>query len=141
MPVSLPLPVPATNQLRFRFTAADLGSGSLVEAGIDEFRLVDPEQACLQCDSPPASTLCSISVQRTGDDIRLDWTGKPAGTRAVVYHITGCDPSERVKIGTTTEDFFVHELAALSFEPSNYRVTFVDECGNEVDFCGENDCP
>ena len=34
--------------------------------------------------------------------------------------------------------FVIKELSAA---PSNYRVTFVDGCGNEVDFCGETDCP
>ena len=139
--VSLPLPLAGTDQVRFRFTAADPYAGSIVEAGIDEFRLVTPNQACFQCDSPPAPTLCTVTVQRAADDIRLDWTGKPSGMRAVVYHVTGCDPSQRVRLGTTLEDFFVHEKAALSLEPRNYRVTFADECGTEVEFCGQSDCP
>ena len=139
--IALPLPVAGTHQMRFRFTAADIGEGSLVEAGIDEFQLVDPGQACLQCDNPPAQTLCEITVQKAGDDIRVDWTGKPDGTRAVIYQINGCGATQRIKLGTTIDNFFVHEASALSAEPYSYRVTFVDECGNEVEFCGENDCP
>ena len=34
-----------------------------------------------------------------------------------------------------------HEAAALSDAAFNYRVTFVDECGNEQAFCGTTDCP
>ena len=95
----------------------------------------------MQCEAPPAQTLCEISVHKAGDDIRLDWTGKPDNTRAVVYEVTGCSIAQRLKVGTTPANSFLHEDAALSAEPSFYRVTFVDECGNEVAFCGENDCP
>jgi hypothetical protein len=35
----------------------------------------------------------------------------------------------------------VHEGAALTDDAFNYRVTFVDDCGNELAFCGTTDCP
>jgi hypothetical protein len=141
VPVSHALPVAPTSQMRFRFSAADLGSGSIVEALIDEFSLIDAGQACEQCTEPPAETLCSITVDRDGDDIRVDWSANPVGTRAVVYHVTGCGPADRVKLGTSLGNDFVHENAALSGEAFHYRVTFVDECGNEQAFCGTTDCP
>ncbi len=62
-------------------------------------------------------------------------------TRAVVYHVTGCDPADRIKLGTTVGSFFVHEGALLTDEPFNYQVTAVDDCGNERPFCGTTDCP
>ena len=71
----------------------------------------------------------------------MDWSINPVDTRAVVYHVTGCDPGDHVKLGSTEEDVFVHEGALTVEEPFNYRVTFVDECGNEQAFCGATDCP
>jgi hypothetical protein len=141
VPVSHALPVAATDEIRFRFTTADLGDGSLVEAGIDEFALIDPGQACLQCTQPPAQTLCTITVDINGDDIVVDWSSNPVGTRAVIYQINGCGSSERIKLGTSDGNFFVHEAAALSQDAFSYRVTFVDECGNEQAFCGSTACP
>jgi hypothetical protein len=135
------LPIAPTSQMRFRFSAADLGAGSLVEAGIDEFGLVDAGQACVQCSEASPEMLCSISIDRDGDDIRIDWSVNPVDTRAVVYHVSGCGPSGRLKLGSTEGNVFVHEGAALAAEGFNYRVTFVDECGNEQAFCGATDCP
>jgi hypothetical protein len=141
VPVSLDIPIAVTSQMRFRFSAADLGAGSLVEAGIDEFSLIDAGAACLVCSPPPAQTLCSIHVTRSGDDVVVDWSANPVPNRAVVYRVNGCDPVDSVRIGTATGTSFVHENAALSPESFNYRVTTVDDCGNEVPFCGATDCP
>ncbi len=140
VPVAHALPLAPTSAVRFRFTAADLGAGSLVEAAIDEFRLVDSGQACLQCAEPPAQTLCQISVSREGDDVRIDWSTNPVAGRAVVYRITGCGTQDRVKLGTSDGNSFLHESAAASNEFFQYRVTFVDACGNELPFCGTTDC-
>lgn len=132
------LPLAPTSQMRFRFTAADLEEGSVVEAAIDDFRLVDEGQACLGC-APVPSTLCTISVNRSGDDVLLDWSQNPVGSRAVIYDVASCD--ERVKLGTADGNEFLHESAAISPDLFRYRVTFVDECGQEVGFCGATDCP
>ena len=141
VPVSHALSVAPTSTMRFRFTAADLGAGSLVEAGIDEFRLVDAEQACLQCNEPPPQTLCQISVSLEGDDVRIDWSTNPVDARVVVYNVTGCGPDQRVKLGTSDGNSFLHESAAASSQSFQYQVTFVDDCGNEQPFCGTTDCP
>lgn len=44
--------VALTSRMRFRFTARDLGQGSLVEAGVDDFELVDRGQGCGGCPTP-----------------------------------------------------------------------------------------
>jgi subtilisin family serine protease len=135
------LPVAPSSDVRFRFTASDLPSGSLVEAGIDEFAIVDDLLACHGCDTPGPSSLCHIDVGRAGDDVVVDWSTSPVTTRAVVYHVPGCDREEWVKLGTSEGSSFVHRSAMTTGASFQYRVTFVDECGNEVGFCGATDCP
>ena len=61
--VEIPLAgaISPTSTMRFRFTALDELPGSLVEAGIDDFELVDPGQGCAGCATPvmkPAATDC-----------------------------------------------------------------------------------
>lgn len=123
--------VSLTSQMRFRFTARDLGQGSLVEAGVDDFELVDRWQGCGGCPAPVAK-VGAILASRSGDDVVLDWSADPvSATRYAVYKLTGAGFSEAVRIGTTATKSFVHEGAALSGEDFFYRVSAVDACGNE----------
>ena len=84
-------------------------------------------------------TICEISVSRSGNDIVVSWSADP-GRRVVIYDVKSC--GDRVVVGTvegTTS--FLHEGAALSPTPFNYRVTNVNACGEEIDFCGTTNCP
>jgi hypothetical protein len=117
--------------MRFRFTARDTGvGGSLVEAAVDEFRIVDRNQGCGGCAAPPS--VGTILVSRQGADVVLDWTGDPvAATRYVVYKLVGPGFSEAVRIGTAEGRSFVHAGAASSPESFAYRVSAVNACGAE----------
>ncbi len=128
----LPQGVRATARMRFRFIAGDLGfGGSLVEAGVDDFAVVDIGQGCVDC-AAPLPTVDAILVGRSGDDVVIDWSADPSGgARFVVYRLTGTMLERGLRLGSTAARTFVHQDAALAQESFFYRVTAVDACGNE----------
>jgi len=134
VPTEVPFPGSLTPNafVRVRFTTSDLGAGgSLVEAGIDDFAIVDLRRGCSVC-GPTVGPVGTIHVALSGGDIVLDWSADPApGSRFVVYRLSGPSFAEAVSIGTTTGRTFVHQGAALSGEDFAYRVSAVNDCGTE----------
>jgi hypothetical protein len=133
VPVEIPLPagMTASSAMRVRFTAADLNVGSLVEAGVDDFKILDRGQGCTGC-PPTVPPVATIHAVRAGDDVALDWSADPSSaTRFVVYSIGGADFSQAVRVGTTTTKGFLHEGAAVAPVSYFYLVSAIDVCGKE----------
>jgi len=125
--------VPATSQFRVRVQTQDLGvGGSLVEAGIDEVMVLQPDAGCVVCSGPVAG-VGAILVDRSGDDIVLDWSADPVSAPAYnVYLRFGAGLATVVRLGTTTTKSFIHAGGALfTGESFYYEVTAVDACGRE----------
>jgi hypothetical protein len=125
--------IPATDQFRIRVQTQDLGmGGSLVEAGIDEVSVFQPNAGCSVCEVPPAG-VGTIQVARSGDDIIIDWTADPAPAPTYnVYLRYGPGLASSVRAGSTSAKTFTHAGAALlAGENFYYEVTAVDACGQE----------
>jgi hypothetical protein len=125
--------VPFNNQFRIRVQTQDLGAGgSLVEAGMDEVRILVPNLGCSGC-GLPVGGVGTILLSRAGDDIVLDWSADPVTAAAYnVYLRSGANLATVVRAGSTSTKTFVHPGAALLLgENFYYEVTAVDACGQE----------
>jgi hypothetical protein len=125
--------VPFNNQFRIRVTAQDLGvGGSLVEAGVDDVSIEEPNAGCSVC-SGPVATVGTILLTRSGDDILLDWSADPVNAPAYeVYLRSGPGLATLVRAGSTTTKSFVHLGAGLlTGQDFDYVVSAVDVCGRE----------
>ncbi len=126
----LPAGVSASDTMRVRFIAADVGEGSVVEAVLDDFETVDLVGGCDDC--APAPAVDSLLVQRDGDDVVLDWSGFASSAgRYKVYTLEGAAFDEQSLLGTSTEKALRHESGTLYGTLTSYRVSAVNACGEE----------
>jgi fibronectin type 3 domain-containing protein len=104
----------------------------LVEAGIDEVTVLQPDAGCSVCTGPVAG-VGMIQTSRIGDDVVLDWSADPVAAPAYnVYLRSGPGLGVSVRAGSTTAKTFTHAGAALvAGENYYYEVTAVDACGRE----------
>jgi hypothetical protein len=129
--VDYPQQATVGNNVRFRLVASDLGAGSMVEAALDDFAVLDRGRGCSVCPLPVAH-VGAITVDRSGTDVVLDWTDDPVvGDRFAVYVLSGPGFSDAVRVGTTDSRSFVHLGATTAPGLFAYRVAALDSCGNE----------
>jgi fibronectin type 3 domain-containing protein len=129
--VEFPLGATApTANMRVRFVASDLLDGSLVEAVVDDFELVDTTGGCDGCPAPP--TVGWILAQRDGADVVLDWSADPVSAgRYKAYSSSQPSFSGSALLGTTTGKSYRHAGGAAVGAFTAYLVTAVDSCGQE----------
>ncbi len=121
------------NQFRIRVTATDLGvGGSVVEAGVDDVKILQPGEGCGGCPAP-TPPVGNITLDRSGDDIVIDWSSHPVLAASYnVYLMSGPTFAQAVRAGNTSTKVFTHPGAALlTGENFFYRVSAVDTCGVE----------
>ena len=123
--------VALTGDVRLRFIASDLGSGSIVEAGIDDLRIDD--EACSDCGITP---YCTSINNSTGTFAKIGWNGTssianndfemtatdlPTGQNGVF--IQSLDPASTVVgdgvlcVGAQTLGF-IHRLGVVNTGPA-----------------------
>jgi len=91
---------------------------------------MDLSGGCDGCAAPP--TVETILLSLEGNDVLLDWSADPVSSpRFKIYTLEGADFSQQSLLGTSTTRTFRHREGATYGSLTSYRVSAVDECGQE----------
>ena len=120
--------VTPTASVKLRFVASDLGSGSIIEAAIDDVVIVD----CASCSVPAPGEVGNLLLTLTAPVASLSWSAVPNAATYAVYRGTLRNASdlacfESGVIGTTADD----DGAIPSSGQAFYYVTTAVNCAGE----------
>jgi C1A family cysteine protease len=121
--------VSPTNQVKVRFEASDLGAGSVVEAGVDDFWA-----ATLGCVSNSPEAIDDLTIDLDHSDILLWWTepySEGGVARYVVYRSATAGSAGDSLAGTTDANY--RDVGAAGVVGANYYYTVraADEAGRK----------
>ncbi len=127
---ALPNTMTPTAQMRVRFIASDLASGSLVEAEVDDFQTVDLVGGCDGCNAP--GRVGTVLISREGKDLLLDWTADPiTAGRYKVYTLTGATFAKSTLLASPSAKSYRHIDGAEGTKLTSYRVSALNACAEE----------
>lgn len=128
--------IPASNSMRIRFTASDIGAQNVVEAGIDAFAANGPP--CEDTVEPPdAPTGVTASDGGSCTEVAVNWNASPNATDYEVWRNTVNNSATATVIATGVESTSFSDSTA---EPGTTHYYWVKACneGGCSDFSAED---
>jgi hypothetical protein len=129
--------VPMTHDVGFNVFGFDTGSDSIVEVGLDNFRLEGDFQECDPLDviNPPNSVGDSLRVAKEDGDALISWDGSPVdpGHDAAAYYCLYVSTEANAGFSITDTATWTGATRALGSLSEYYLVTAVNDAGTSGD--------